>query len=109
MLGSRLIAAVSAGAGAIAGMLMYNSAIGQRTDMRYALTLFSGRVAGAAVINVLTEGAMGRMSAAIGTGAMEAGGMIASTVTTTASRVMAVVGEVSGALVADCWYSAVNH
>lgn len=104
MLGSRLIAAASAGLGALAGAWAYDTATGQQTDTRYALTLFSGAAAGVAVANVLTNGAIGSVRGALGAGAMEAGAVIASTAAATTSRVIAVTAAVGGALAADRWF-----
>lgn len=104
MLGSRLIAAASAGLGAMTGAWIYDTATGHHTSARYALTLFSGAAAGVAAVNLLTDGALGSIQGAIGAGVLEAGGAIASTAAATTSRVSAVVGGVAGALLADRWY-----
>lgn len=108
MLGSRLVAAASAGLGAMTGAWIYDTTTGHQTDTRYALTLFSGAAAGVTIANILTDGAVGSMRAAVGAGMVEAGGAVASVAAATTSRVVAVAGAVGGALVAGRWYSYVT-
>ena len=104
MLGSRLLAAGSAGAGAVGATWLYGKMSGQAVDMGYALTLAGGALAGVAAGNVLTMGALGAPPYYAGAGLAQAGGAIASASASTASRIWAMGTGVAGALVADRWY-----
>ena len=103
-LGSRLLAAGSAGAGAIGATWLYGKMSGQAVDMGYAITLVGGAAAGVAVGNVLSTGTLGTPPYYAGAGLAQAGGAIASTSAAAASRIWAVSTGVVGALAADYWY-----
>lgn len=104
MLGSRLLAAGTAGAGAVGATWLYGKISGRPVDMGYALTLAGGAVAGVALGNVLSMGTLGAPPYYIGAGLTQAGGAIATVSEATASRIWAVGTGVVGALAADYWY-----
>ena|GEM_PF-3659227 len=104
MLGSRLIAAGSAGAGAVGATWAYGKLSGQQIDMGHALALVGGAVAGVAVGNVLSMGALGTPPYYVGAGLAQAGDTFVSTSAAAASRIWAVGTGVVGALAADWLY-----
>lgn len=104
MLGSRLLAAGSAGAGAIGATWLYGRMSGQTVDMGYAATLVGGALAGVAVGNVLSTGTLGAPPYYTGAGLAQAGGEIATASASAASRIWAVGTGAAGALAANYWY-----
>jgi hypothetical protein len=102
-LGSRLIAAVSAGTGAISAAWMYDAWAGTKSDYRYLLALGAGAVAGVAVGNYLALGELGWPPYYVGAGE-EAAGTLASTAAQAASRVYVIATAVFGAWAADYIY-----
>ncbi len=102
-LGSRLIAAISAGTGAISAAWMYDAWAGTKSDYRYLLALGAGAVAGVAVGNYLALGELGWPPYYVGAGE-EAAGTLASTAAQAASRVYVIATAVFGAWAADYIY-----
>lgn len=102
-LGSRLIAAVSAGTGAISAAWMYDAWAGTKSDYRYLLALGAGAVAGVAAGNYLALGELGWPPYYAGAGE-EAAGTLASTAAQAASRVYVIATAVFGAWAADYIY-----
>jgi hypothetical protein len=103
-LGSRLIAAVSAGAGALAGTWLYDQWTGTQSDYRYLVTLGAGAVAGVAVGNYLSMGMLGTPPYYAGAGVANAAGAMASTAAQAASRVYVIGSAALGAWAADYLY-----
>jgi hypothetical protein len=93
MLGSRVIAAASAGAGALAAIWIYDQATGHQSDYGYLLTLGAGAIAGVGIGNLMTPG----------TGAM------ASAAAQAASRVYVITSAVLGAWAADWLHRSLNR
>lgn len=104
MLGSRLLAVSSAGAGALGATWLYGKISGQAVDMGYAVSLVGGAAAGVMVGNVLSMGTLGAPPYYVGAGLAQAGGAIVTTSAAAASRIWAVGSGVVGALAADYWY-----
>lgn len=103
-LGSRLIAGVSAGAGALGANWLYDRWTGQQSDYPYLLTLGAGALVGVAVGNYLTAGMLGVPPYYAGAGVANAGGALASATAQAASRVYVIGSAVVGAWAADWWY-----
>jgi hypothetical protein len=103
-LGSRLIAVASAGAGALGATWLYDRWTGEASDYRYLVTLGAGALAGVAVGNYLTIGALGVPPYYVGAGAANAAGALASPAAQAASRIYVIGTAVLGAWAAD-WYS----
>lgn len=103
-LGSRMVAAVSAGAGAMAGAYAYDAATGESHDTSHMLSLAAGVVGGISVGNWLAgwNGILPTSAAA----SVEASalGTYASAAAQAASRVHVVGAGVLGAWVADALY-----
>ena len=102
-LGSRLLAAVSAGTGAVSAAWLYDAWAGTKSDYRYLLALGAGAIAGVAAGNYLALGELGWPPYYAGAGE-EAAGVIASTAAQAASRVYMIGTAVLGAWVADYIY-----
>ncbi len=102
-LGSRLIAAVSAGAGALSALWAYDAWNGTKSDYRYLVALGAGAVAGVGIGNYLALGELGWPPYYVGAGE-EAVGAIASTAAQAASRIYVIGTAVLGAWAADYIY-----
>jgi hypothetical protein len=103
-LGSRLIAVVTAGAGALGATWIYDKWTGTRSDYEYLLALGAGAFAGVAAGNYLAMGMFGNPPYYVGAGVADAGGVMASTAAQAASRVYVIGSGVLGAWVADYLY-----
>ncbi len=103
-LGSRLIAVMSAGAGALGATWLYDKWTGYQSDYRYMLTLGAGALAGVAVANYFSMGIWGTPPYYAGAGAANAAGALASSAAQAASRVYVIGSGVLGAWVADYLY-----
>jgi hypothetical protein len=103
-LGSRLIAVTTAGAGALAATWAYDRWTGHKSDYAYLLSLGAGALAGVAVANLLTAGAIGLPPYYAGAGVANAAGAMTSTAAQAASRVYVIGSAVIGAWVADSLY-----
>jgi len=103
-LGSRLIAATTAGAGALGANWLYDRWTGQQSDYKYLGSLAVGAVAGVAVGNVLSAGTLGVLPYYPGAGAANAAGALASGAAQAASRVYVIGSGVLGAWAADYLY-----
>jgi hypothetical protein len=103
-LGSRLIAAVSIGAGALGANWLYDRWTGTQSDYAYLLTLGAGAVVGVAVGNYLSYGALGTPPYYVGAGVANAAGALASPAAQAASRIYVVGSAMFGAFVADYLY-----
>jgi hypothetical protein len=103
-MGSRLIAVTAAGAGALGANWLYDRWTGQQSDYAYLATLGAGALAGVAVGNYLTIGALGVPPYYIGAGVADAAGALASPAAQAASRVYVVGAAVLGAWAADWLY-----
>lgn len=102
-LGSRLIAAVSAGAGALSALWAYDAWNGTKSDYHYLVALGAGAIAGVGLGNYLALGGLGWPPYYAGAGE-EAVGAIASTAAQAASRIYVIGTAVLGAWVADYIY-----
>lgn len=102
-LGSRTIAAVSAGVGALAATWAYDAWNGTKTDYLYLTSLGAGALAGVLAGNYLAIGAFGSPPYYLGA-ASEATGALASTGAQAASRVYVIGSGVLGAWAADYLY-----
>jgi hypothetical protein len=102
-LGSRLIAGVTAAAGAVGAGWVYGQAVGQPIDLGYWTTLAAGALGGVAVGNLLTGGSLGVLPYYVGAGA-DTAGAAASTSFQATSRVIVVGAGVFGTWAADWWY-----
>ncbi|MGQ9366878.1 hypothetical protein [Azospirillum sp. ST 5-10] len=105
-LGSRLIATLSGGAGALAATYAYDQWTGHETDYKYWLALGAGALGGVAVGNVLSAGMLGRMPYYVGAGADSVGVPMASAASQAFSRIAVIASGVMGAWVADWAYNA---
>jgi hypothetical protein len=103
-LGSRLIATVTAGAGALGATWLYDQWTGYQSDYRYLVALGAGAVAGVAAGNFLAMGMVGTPPYYVGAGAANAAGVMASSAAQAASRVYVIGSGVLGAWVADYLY-----
>ena len=103
-LGSRLLAAVSAGVGALAATWAYDAWNGTKSDYLYITTLGAGAIAGVAAGNYLALGTFGAPPYYVGAGVAEAGGAMASSAAQAASRVYVIGSGVLGAWLADILY-----
>lgn len=103
-MGSRLIAVVSAGAGVLGATWLYDRWTGTQSDYAYLLTLGAGALAGVAVGNYLSYGALGTPPYYVGAGVANAAGALASPAAQAASRIYVVGSGVLGAFVADYLY-----
>ena len=103
-LGSRLIAVVSAGAGAIGATWLYDRWTGSQSNYSYFLALGAGAFAGVAAGNYLAMGILGTPPYYVGAGAANAAGLMASSAAQAASRVYVIGSGVLGAWVADYLY-----
>lgn len=106
-LGSRMIAALSGGAGALLASEVYDNWTGEAHDYGYLAALGLGAVGGVAVGNLLA-GTIGTMPyyAGAGDAAAAAGSGYASAAAQAASRVRVIASAVMGAWVADWMYRA---
>ena len=102
-LGSRLIAAVSAGAGALSAAWLYDAWYGTKSDYRYLVALGAGAIAGVGIGNYLALGELGWPPYYVGAGE-EAIGTLASTAAQAATRIYVVGSAVLGAWAADYLY-----
>lgn len=102
-LGSRTIAAVSAGVGALAATWAYDAWNGTKTNYLYLTSLGAGALAGVLAGNFLAIGAFGSPPLYLGAAAEAeaAGGAFASSGAQAASRVYVIGSGVLGAWVAD--------
>jgi hypothetical protein len=103
-LGSRLIAVVAAGTGAIGATWLYDKWTGTQSNYGYLLALGAGALAGVAAGNYLAMGMVGSPPYYVGAGAANAAGAMASTAAQAASRVYVIGSGVLGAFVADYLY-----
>ena len=103
-LGSRLIAVVSAGVGALAANWLYDQASGQHTDNLELVSLGAGALVGVAAGNYMAMGMFGAPPYYVGAGVAGAGGELASSAAQAASRVYVIGSGVLGAWVADWLY-----
>ena len=103
-LGSRAIAAVSAGVGALAATWAYDAWNGTKSDYLYITSLGAGAVAGVVAGNYLALGTLGAPPYYVGAGVAEAGGAMASSAAQAASRVYVIGSGVLGAWLADLLY-----
>ncbi|HEX3499203.1 MAG TPA: hypothetical protein VHT04_07740 [Stellaceae bacterium] len=103
-LGSRLIAATTAGAGALAATFAYDKWTGHQSDYAYLLSLGAGALAGVAIGNWLTAGTVGMPPYYAGAGVANAAGAMATSAAQAASRVYVIGSGVIGAWVADWLY-----
>ncbi len=103
-LGSRLIAGVSAGVGAIAANYAYDLWTGTKSDYAYLVTLGAGAVAGVAAGNYLALGFFGTPPYYVGAGAVDLAGAMASSAGQAATRIYVIGSGVLGAWVADALY-----
>ena len=103
-LGSRLIAAVTAGAGVLGASWLYDRWTGTQSDYAYLLTLGAGALVGVAAGNYLSYGALGTPPYYVGAGVANAAGALASPAAQAASRVYVIGSGVLGAFVADYLY-----
>ncbi|WP_029008673.1 hypothetical protein [Azospirillum halopraeferens] len=103
-LGSRILATLSAGAGALGATYAYDQWTGHETDYRYWLTLGAGALAGVAAGNLMTAGTLGALPYYAGAGAASAGGAVASSATQAFSRIAVITTGVMGAWAADWLY-----
>ncbi len=100
-LGSRIVAATAAGAGALAANWLYDRWNGERSDQLYLATLVGGAIAGVAAGNLLVSGTLGSLPfAQAAAGATE----LASTAAQAASRLHAVGSAVIGGWAAHWLY-----
>jgi hypothetical protein len=102
--GSRLIAVATAGVGALGATWLYDRWTGTQSDYAYLLTLGAGALAGAAVGNYLSYGALGTPPYYVGAGVANAAGALASPAAQVASRVYVIGSAALGAFVADYMY-----
>jgi hypothetical protein len=102
-LGSRLIAGMSAAAGAVGAGWVYGQAVGRPIDLGYWTSLAAGALGGVAVGNLLTGGSFGVLPYYVGAGAATVG-EAASTSFQATSRVIVVGAGVFGTWAADWWY-----
>lgn len=103
-LGSRLVAATTAGAGALAATFAYDKLTGHQSDYAYLLSLGAGALAGVAAGNFLAAGMVGIPPYYAGAGAANAAGAMATSAAQAASRVYVIGSGVIGAWVADWLY-----
>ena len=103
-LGSRMVAAVSAGAGALAGAYAYDAATGERHDTGHILSLAAGVVGGISVGNWLAGWNGILPTSAAASAEASALGTYASSAAQAASRVYVVGAGVLGAWTADALY-----
>jgi hypothetical protein len=103
-LGSRLIAVASAGAGALGASWLYDRWTGEQSDQRYLVALGIGALAGVAVGNYLTIGALGVPPYYVGAGVANAAGALASPAAQAASRIYVIGTATLGAWAADWYY-----
>jgi hypothetical protein len=103
-MGSRLIAVVTAGAGALGATWLYDRWTGTQSDYAYLLTLGAGALVGVAVGNYLSYGALGTPPYYVGAGVANAAATLASPAVQAASRVYVIGSAVLGAFVADYLY-----
>jgi hypothetical protein len=105
-LGSRLIAALSGGGGALAASFGYDAVTGESHDQMHLVTLGLGALGGVAVGNYLT-GTLGTLPYYPGAGVSAAsigGAGMASAAAQAASRVYVIASAVVGAWAADWLY-----
>lgn len=103
-LGSRLIAAMSGAAGAVAASVAWDQATGEQHDYGHILALSAGALGGVAVGNML-YGPLGTLPYYAGSGvAAGEGAGLASSAAQAASRVYVIASGVLGAWVADYLY-----
>lgn len=105
MIGSRLIAAATAGAGAVAGGWLYGQWSGLSFDTNRAWAMVGGGVAGVALGNLIFNQELGRLPYYVGSGAVGAAETVATAGMVASSRLYAVTSGVLGALTVDLW----NH
>jgi hypothetical protein len=103
-MGSRLIAVVTAGAGALGATWLYDRWTGTQSDYAYLLTLGAGALVGVAVGNYLSYGALGTPPYYVGAGVANAAATLASPAVQAASRVYVIGSAVLGAFAADYLY-----
>jgi hypothetical protein len=103
-LGSRMLAALSGGVGALAGVYVYESATGEKYETDYKLSLAAGAVGGVALGNWLSGWTGGLPLSGAATARASALGTFASSAGQAASRVYVVTAGVLGAWVADALY-----
>jgi hypothetical protein len=103
-LGSRLIAVVTAGTGALGATWLYDKWTGTHSNYGYLLALGAGALAGVAAGNYLAMGIVGSPPYYVGAGAANAAGAMASTAAQAASRVYVIGSGVLGAFAADYLY-----
>lgn len=103
-LGSRFVAALSGGVGAVAGLLAHDAATGEKHSGRQILTLAAGATAGVATGNYLVGwgGTLPLSSAA--TAEASLAGNFASSAGQAASRVYVITSGVLGAWLADALF-----
>lgn len=105
VLGSRLIAAATAGTGAVIGGWLYSQWSDVPFDLNRAWAMVGGGIVGVAVGNLIANGEIGRLPYYIGSGAVTAADTVASAAMIAPSRLQAVASGVLGALAVDLW----NH
>ena len=103
-LGSRMLAALSGGVGALAGVYAYESATGATYETDYKLSLAAGAVGGVALGNWLSGWAGGLPVSGAATAQASALGTFASAAGQAASRVYVITAGVLGAWAADALY-----
>lgn len=101
-LGSRLLAVMSAGAGAAVALWVYDRYTGQVFPANYVASLALGGLAGVAAANLLSAGTIGTLPYFAGSGAVA--GELASSAAQAASRVYVIGAGVMGAWVGDYLY-----
>jgi hypothetical protein len=102
--GSRLIAVTTAGAGALAAVWIYDEWTGHQSNYGYLLSLGAGALAGVAVGNLLSIGALGTPPYFVGAGVANGAGVMASAAAQAASRIYVVGSAVIGAWAGDWIY-----
>jgi len=104
--GSRILAAASAGIGALGSTWLYSRLANEQIDMGAAVSTAAGALGGVALGNLLISGQFGVIPYYVGAGAAEVGSGLATTAVTAASRVYAVVFGAAGALAGYGWYQS---
>ncbi len=102
VIGSRVLAAASAGTGAILGAYTYGVISGETVDLTRTSAVVGGVLGGVMAWNVVTEGYLGTIPYYIGS-AVGAGQEFASASATAASRLYAVTAGSVGGLMAWAW------
>jgi len=103
-LGSRMIAVLSAGSGALGGLWLYDRSTGQQSNYGYFAALLAGAAAGVAAGNYLSTGTLGTLPTSVGAGAAEAAVSMATSTAQAASRVYVVGTAAIGTWAADWLY-----